>query len=229
MFSPILRSKFLAGLGLSLVLFALSLLIMRPYVTEAWDCAVTAGVLEYERLLQKIENDHKGDIYFWAWINNEGYLPKTAVPAASSCSRGRAEKMQDWVNNKLWAYVYPKAYQKARQNLLILHELNETVLKRIKSFEDQRESWWQPLSEDLKKICSLHQQVKRLGELKLHLSSNCLSSVNANPSCLSEIKNVEKLVEKEEAPFNENLSKMQSKWPYLAGILKNREFNCETQ
>lgn len=205
---------------------------MRPYVVEAWDCGVMADLRAHQDYLQKIANDYKGDVYFWSWINHEKYVPEDPpIPQALQCPQSQGQTMEDWVNNKLWGYVYPQSYQQARRKMLDLRQRNEKIFSRIKEFEERRAEWWEELRVDLKKLCSLIQQVKRLAELKLHLTASCASSSAGGPTglCRKELVNVEKLIEREEAPLKENQEKMKSKWPYLESIINSRDMNCEIE
>lgn len=216
-----------AGAGL----LTLSLLVMRPYVVEAWDCGVRAGLQAHQTYLQEIEKDYKNDTYFWAWINSEKYLPEKTIPVAAKCPENQGQKMEDWVNNKLWGYIYPQSYTEARQKLIDLHEENEKIFTRIKDFESRRPEWWADLREDLKKLCSLLEQVKRLSELKFHLVTSCPPAAPSGPParCQKEIQDIEKLIEREELPLKENREKMKLKWPYLEEIINSRDINCEIE
>lgn len=227
MLTPLLQSKSFRWFIGSIGLFILSVLSFRPLVVQSWNCGLKYEMAEHRKYLQKLEDTYKNDSFFWAWVNDEGYWPRDLrLPHEPSCDVKEGEKMQDWVNNKLWVYAYPGAYQKARQDMLAVHLLNESIANKFRDFERRRADWWQPISEDLKKICSLHEQMKRLTEVKSHLSASCTLSDHPNQACAKEIVKLETLIEKEKKPFDENREKMVSKWPYLEKHLQPPGFNC---
>ena len=136
MLKPLLRSKSFRWFIGSLGLFILSLLSFRALVVQSWNCGLRFEMVEHQKYLQKIEDTYKSDAFFWAWVNHEGYLPADLqLPPEPSCDLKSGEKMQDWVNNKLWAYAYPGAYQKARQDMLLVHLRNETIANKLRDFE----------------------------------------------------------------------------------------------
>ncbi|MEK6773564.1 MAG: hypothetical protein AABY64_06470 [Bdellovibrionota bacterium] len=204
--------------------------LIKPRVVEAWNCQVRFEFFAYEEYIRQIENDFKNDIYFWAWINHEGFqTPISArLSPVPSCSEFSKEKPPGWLTSEHWRYLYTQEYRDLRQSLTDIDKMNKTVHARIKDFQDRRTEWWEPISVDLKKICSLVKQVKRLMEIKLHLQSICQATDKPDsPSrCRKEIKNVEKLIQREETPLNENREKMKLKWPYLGAVIESQN-SCD--
>lgn len=195
------------------------------FMVTLWDCEVRKEIKTHQAYLDKIASTYKNENYFWAWMSYEGFLPKDrALPSDKACSKEVEGEKANWLWSSFWSTVLPSQYAQFQTKISQVTAFNLFVHDKISDYEKRREDWWFKLSYDIKKLCALTGQIKRLKEVREHLLLSCRLPASSSPvnSCLSEIKNMEELISREEKPLVENQEKMKMKWPYLP-----EEISCE--
>ncbi len=125
MFKSKLYIKFFIFLALGLGLFTLSYISLQTFLREAWDCDVRNELMAHQQYLQQIEKDFKDDVYFWAWINHEGFMPKEQRPMEMpSCLAQSNQKNSPWIGLELWQFIYNQDYQSRYMKLKTISEIN---------------------------------------------------------------------------------------------------------
>lgn len=223
-----LRYMLIPAFGVGLII--LSYFFLRSFLTQTWNCEVKSQIHAHHEYIKIIENKFKNEIYFWAWIKHEGFMPADIqLPAEPNCAYAGIRDFPIWTKAEFWNSIYTSEYRMRIEGLMLVDRFNQSVFSKINDFEKRRGEWWQSLRSDILKICSLQSQVKRLSEVKTHLLASCRMPATVSPvsPCLKELKNMEKLIEREEKPFKENRDKMKTKWPYLEEIFNREDINCD--
>ena len=197
-------------------------------------CELIRQQSQLRKYFDKLTEKPTRQALFWSsvhyrWLKQDIEKGRAQLGMDSSACAPRFFFHDSHFSNSWGGWLFPTLHESYNSKLKSLQQLSRSIAEHLRTEYHQRGEWMARLYVDLNKVCQLKKNTDRFQKLLLYLNSTCRVPAAVTPaaSCGKEIQKLEKIIHREEQPYLENYSKLESKWPFVRSDLAEITQDCQ--